>query len=128
MTDSRIFVTKTFSKWQRKTGLNDQSLIHAVVEMQSGLVDAQLAQGVVKKRVAQAGRGKRKSARTLVATCFEGRWFFMFGFMKNEKSNITSEELEWLVRVARRLLSLNELELSVAIEVGEIDEIKQASS
>jgi hypothetical protein len=52
----------------------------------------------------------------------------MFGFMKNEKSNITSEELEWLVRVARRLLSLNELELSVAIEVGEIDEIKQASS
>jgi hypothetical protein len=76
----RIFTTKTFSKWQRKTGLSDKSLIKAIQEIQSGLVDARLAKGLVKKRVAQSGRGKQCSARTLVATYFEARWFFIFGF------------------------------------------------
>lgn len=85
MTAARIFTTKTFSKWQRKTGLSDKSLIKAIQEIQSGLVDARLAKGLVKKRVAQSGRGKQSSARTLVATYFEARWFFIFGFSKNEK-------------------------------------------
>jgi hypothetical protein len=80
MTAARIFTTKTFSKWQRKTGLSDKSLIKAIQEIQSGLVDARLAKGLVKKRVAQSGRGKQCSARTLVATYFEARWFFIFGF------------------------------------------------
>ncbi|CAN1539885.1 Toxin HigB-2 [Burkholderiaceae bacterium] len=44
MTAARIFTTKTFSKWQRKTGMGDQSLIKAIQEIQSGLVDAQLAE------------------------------------------------------------------------------------
>jgi hypothetical protein len=49
MTAARIFTTKTFSKWQRKTGLSDKSLIKAIQEIQSGLVDARLAKGLVKK-------------------------------------------------------------------------------
>jgi hypothetical protein len=49
MTAARIFTTKTFSKWQGKTGLSDQSLIKAIQEIQSGLVDARLAKGLVKK-------------------------------------------------------------------------------
>jgi hypothetical protein len=80
MTAARIFTTKTFSKWQRKTGLSDKSLIKAIQKIQSGLVDARLAKGLVKKRAAQSGRGKQCSARTLVATYFEARWFFIFGF------------------------------------------------
>jgi hypothetical protein len=128
MTAARIFTTKTFSKWQRKTGMGDQSLIKAIQEIQSGLVDAQLAKGLVKKRVAQSGRGKQSSARTLVATYFEDRWFFIFGFLKNEKSNITAKELQWLMIFAQQLLGLNEHELSIAIEVGELYEIKPESA
>ena len=108
MAAARIFTTKTFSKWQRKTGMSDQSLIKAIQEIQSGLVDAQLAKGLVKKRVAQSGRGKQSSARTLVATYFEARWFFIFGFLKNEKSNITLKELQWLMSFAQKLLGLSE--------------------
>lgn len=128
MTAARIFTTKTFSKWQRKTGMGDQSLIKAIQELQSGLVDAHLAKGLVKKRVAQSGRGKQTSARTLVATYFEDRWFFIFGFLKNEKSNITSKELQWLMSFARQLLDLRDDELSMAIEAGELCEIKPEST
>jgi hypothetical protein len=128
MTAARIFTTKTFSKWQRKTGMGDQSLIKAIQEIQSGLVDAQLAKGLVKKRVAQSGRGKQSSARTLVATYFEDRWFFIFGFLKNEKSNITAKELQWLMSFAQQLLDLRDDELSMAIEAGELCEIKPEST
>jgi hypothetical protein len=128
MTAARIFTTKTFSKWQRKTGMGDQSLIKAIQEIQSGLVDAQLAKGLVKKRVAQSGRGKQSSARTLVATYFEDRWFFIFGFLKNEKSNITAKELQWLMSFAQQLLDLRDDELSMAIEAGELCEIKTEST
>ena len=128
MAAARIFTTKTFSKWQRKTGMSDQSLINAIREIQSGLVDAQLAKGLVKKRVAQSGRGKQSSARTLVATYFEDRWFFIFGFLKNEKSNITVKELQWLMSFAQQLLGLRDDELSMAIEAGELYEIKPEST
>lgn len=128
MAAARIFTTKTFSKWQRKTGMGDQSLIKAIQEIQSGLVDAQLAKGLVKKRVAQSGRGKQSSARTLVATYFEDRWFFIFGFLKNEKSNITAKELQWLMSFAQQLLDLRDDELSMAIEAGELCEIKPEST
>lgn len=128
MATARIFTTKTFSKWQRKTGMGDQSLIKAIQEIQSGLVDAQLAKGLVKKRVAQSGRGKQSSPRTLVATYFEDRWFFIFGFLKNEKSNITAKELQWLMSFARQLLDLRDDELSMAIEAGELCEIKPEST
>ena len=108
--------------------MGDQSLIKAIQEIQSGLVDAQLAKGLVKKRVAQAGRGKQSSARTLVATYFEDRWFFIFGFLKNEKSNITAKELQWLMSFAQQLLDLRDDELSMAIEAGELCEIKPEST
>jgi len=64
----------------------------------------------------------------LVATYFEARWFFIFGFSKNEKSNITAKELQWLMIFAQQLLGLNEHELSIAIEVGELYEIKPESA
>jgi len=52
----------------RKTDLTNAALSNAVSEMDEGLIDADLGGGVVKKRVALPGRGKRGSARTLVAT------------------------------------------------------------
>ena len=108
--------------------MGDQSLIKAIQEIQSGLVDAHLAKGLVKKRVAQSGRGKQSSARTLVATYFEDRWFFIFGFLKNEKSNITAKELQWLMSFAQQLLDLRDDELSMAIEAGELCEIQPEST
>lgn len=57
--------------------LADDALIQAVSEMAQGLVDADLGGHVVKKRVALPGRGKRRGARTIVATNLGDRWFFL---------------------------------------------------
>ena len=64
----RVFKTRPFARWLRKTDLDDDALFRAVADMERGLIDADLGGGVLKKRVALPGRGKSGSARTLVAT------------------------------------------------------------
>jgi hypothetical protein len=69
----RIFKTRHFSRWMRKTELFDEALCTAVSEMNEGLIDADLGGDVVKKRVALPGRGKSGGARTIVATNKDNR-------------------------------------------------------
>ena len=119
----RVFKTRQFANWMRKSELTDQSLCQAVSEMVSGLVDADLGGDVLKKRVALPGRGKRGGARTLVATRRASRWFFVFGFEKNEKANVSSAELEALQWLAKQLLDLTGRQLEVSVQDGSLQEI-----
>lgn len=95
----------------------------AVAEMVQGLIDADLGSGVVKKRVGLAGRGKRGGARTLIATNKGDRWFFVFGFEKNERANIADDELEALQELATHLLARTGRQLDEAIQDGSLQEI-----
>ena len=91
--------------------------------MERGLIDADLGGGVVKKRVALPGRGKSGGARTLVATNKGNRWFFVFGFEKNERPNVTAKEMEALQKIAADLLKLASKDLDAHVEWGELQEI-----
>ena len=119
----RVFKTRYFSRWFRKIGLSDVALCQAVKEMEQGLIDANLGGGVVKKRLALPGRGKRGGARTLVATNKGDRWFFLYGFEKNERANITAEELEGLRVITRQLLGMTSEQLDEAVRDGSLQEI-----
>ena len=119
----RILKTRTFNRWLRKTLLTDTALLKAIDEMEQGLVDADLGGNVYKKRVALPGRGKSGSSRTLIATNRQDRWFFMFGFEKNDKGNITQAELAYLQEVAQIFLSYSNEELQLAIVQGEFLEV-----
>ena len=109
----------------RKAGLTDVGLRDAVDEMVQGLVDAELGGHLVKKRVALPGKGKRGGARTIVATRREGRWFFLFGFEKNERANVDKDELKALQEMAKYLLELDDLQLATAMAAGEIWEVNR---
>jgi hypothetical protein len=119
----RAFKTRTFNRWLRKSGLSDRQLIAATAEMQRGLIDSDLGGHVVKKRVALPGQGKRGSTRTLVGTNYRDRWFFLFGFGKNERDNITANELVVLQEISKDLLALDDKQLEIAIENGELLEM-----
>ncbi len=118
-----VFKTRQFAKWMRKTDLTDEALCLAVSEMLGGLVDAELGGDVFKKRIALPGRGKRRGARTLVATRRASRWFFVFGFEKNEKANVSNAELEALQWLAKQLLDLTGRQLEVSVQDGSLQEI-----
>lgn len=119
----RVFRTRNFTRWMRKSGLTDTALREAVKEMVAGLVDADLGGGVVKKRIALPGRGKRVGARTLVATNNGNRWFFLFGFEKNERENISRQELDALQVYAAALLARTDAQLAQAIDEDALQEI-----
>ena len=119
----RVFKTRYFSRWMRKTELTDRALCSAVAEMVQGLIDADLGGGVVKKRVGLAGRGKRGGARTLVATNKGNRWFFIYGFEKNDRANITDDELEALNDIAEQLLARTGKQLDETVQDGSLQEI-----
>jgi hypothetical protein len=119
----RVFKTRYFIRWMRKTALTDEMLCAAVNEMAQGLIDADLGGGVVKKRVGISGRGKRGGARTLVATNKANRWFFVYGFEKNDRANISDDELEALKDLAEQLLARTGNQLAEALNDGTLMEI-----
>jgi len=119
----RIFKIRHFSRWMRKTELTDRQLCDAVTEMSQGLIDADLGGGIVKKRIGLTGRGKRGGVRTLIATNKGSRWFFVFGFEKNDRANIAEDELQALKDIAEQLLARTGRQLDESVEDGLLQEI-----
>jgi hypothetical protein len=121
----QIFKTKLFARWAKDEGLTDQSLVAAVKEMNSGLVDAILGGNVYKKRIAKAGKGKSGSYRTLLAIKFQDKAFFLYGFSKNQRSNVSPKELLALKRLASELFSYNESQIKKAVDICELYEVNE---
>jgi hypothetical protein len=121
---SQVFVTKTFARWMRKSQVTDLDILGATEEMVQGLIDANLGGHLVKKRVALRGRGKSAGARTIVATKFEQRWIFLFGFEKNERSNIDANELKVLQELAASLLDLDPQAIASAVSAGQLFQLQ----
>jgi hypothetical protein len=119
----RVFMTRQFLRRLRKTKLTESALCLAVTETSNGLIDADVGGGVLKKRVAMPGRGKSGSARTLLATNRASRWFFVFGFEKNERSNVTAKEVEALQQLAADLLRLSPSQLDEHVGSDTLKEI-----
>jgi hypothetical protein len=120
--------TRHFSRWAAKAGITNAALLMALQEMKQGLIDADLGGGIIKKRVAMQGKGKRGGARTLLATNKHDRWFYVYGFEKNEKENTTTKELDALKLLAGDLLRLSADQITKAISSGVLLEVKDEKS
>jgi hypothetical protein len=118
-----IYKIRSFNRWAKKEGLDDQSLCAAVKEMSMGLYEADLGGGLLKKRIARKGGGKSGGYRTIVATNKGDRWFFVEGFAKNERDNIDRNELEALKESAAFLLPLDTKALEQAKRTGALTEV-----
>lgn len=119
----RVLKTRYFARWAREVRLTDGLLLDAVLEMEQGLIDADLGSGVVKKRIGVRGRGKRGGARIIVVTNRHDRWFFVYGFRKNQRANISGQELDALRELSRDLLSLSETQIDEQTESGAFSEV-----
>ncbi len=119
----QVFKNKSFDRWAKKEGLGDDVLRQAVIEMARGLVDAELGGQIYKKRIAVPGRGKRGGIRTLLVYRAGSRAFFVYGFAKNQRANVSADELKALKLLAKELLGMTKAELTQAIEHGALVEI-----
>jgi len=58
-----------------------------------------------------------------LATNRGDRWFFMFGFLKNQRANISPRELDALRELAHDLLALNERQIDAQAKSHAFEEI-----
>lgn len=119
----RIFKTRLFGKWAKAVKLSDKLLNRAIVEMERGLIDADLGGTVYKQRIRLEGHGKRGGARSIIAYKASEKAFFIFGFAKNEKENISVEELKIAKAFATELLSYADEQLDKLIKDGKLIEV-----
>jgi hypothetical protein len=124
----RVFVLKGCVRAVRKTDLNDADMMRSVAEITAGLVDAELGGGLVKKRIARAGSGKRDGFRTIIAFRSERRAFFLHCFAKNEQGNISGQELIALKKLAKQVMSYSDNQLDEALKHGALVEIEDDGS
>ena len=120
----QIFQNKAFHRWAQELGISDRKLQEAVDEIDQGLYEANLGGNVFKKRVSLEGRGKSAGARTIVAFKTDKGAFFVYGYAKNVRSNISEHEEIALKKLARLYFSYTEDQLARALSVGELMEVK----
>ncbi|MDX2345410.1 MAG: type II toxin-antitoxin system RelE/ParE family toxin [Legionella sp.] len=119
----RIFKHRSFFKWAKSEGIADDSLIKAITEMNDGLIDAELGGGLFKKRVPISGQGKRSGYRTLIAFKEDDKAFFVYGFKKNERDNIDTNEKKVFKQLSKTLLNLDEKTLKKMLTADILSEV-----
>ncbi|HJH28234.1 MAG TPA: hypothetical protein C5S51_00835 [Methanosarcinaceae archaeon] len=87
--------------------MSDLNLLEAIDNLEKGLSVAELGGNLFKIRVKRAGKGKSTGFRTIVVYKKEEKTIFLYGFGKNEKSNIDKAELQYIKKLGNDLLALN---------------------
>ena len=119
----RVFKTKWFARFARRTGIADRQLLATVYEIEKGLIDADYGGGLIKKRVARDGGGKSGGYRSIIAYRSEDKCFFMFCFAKSSRGNLNMSEVAQYKNVARIYLGFSEVEIAVALNERELVEV-----
>ena len=119
----RVFKNKDFSRYARRAGITGADLCQAADQANRGTIDADLGGGVIKQRIARSGEGKSGGFRTIILFKMGEFATFVYGFAKNEKSNIKADELLAFRKLAAEVLSYDVTTLAKAVEVGVLTEV-----
>lgn len=117
-------MTRYFSKWAAKQNIPQNELANALTDVCDGNFEANLGGHIFKKRIRFEGQGKSGSGRTIVCFKKSDRVIFIHGYAKNEKSDLSKKELNAFKELSKILLKLSRKEIAVAIENGDLIEVK----
>ena len=101
-----VFKYRDFSKWAKRIGISDLQLRETILEMERGLVGDRIGAHVYKKRLSLGARGKRGGVRLIVLFKATELAVFLYGYAKNDKSDLCQEEEEFLRTFAYELIRL----------------------
>jgi hypothetical protein len=120
----RIFKNAWFRRFARRERISDQTLRSAVANAEKGIIDADLGGNVIKQRIARPGQGKSGGYRALIVFKKGDRAFFVYGYAKNELSNIDQGETDAFKRATKELLGLSDEQIQRLIEKEALTEVK----
>ena len=119
-----IYANRWFAKFAAKEKISDASLTDAVHRAESGLIDADLGNGLIKQRIARQGGGKSGGYRSILIFRSGERAIFVFAFAKSDKANLSAAELKVYRKAASIMLELGDDQIETEVEAGRIVEVK----
>jgi hypothetical protein len=119
----RLFKTKLFARFASDNDIADEELRDAILHAEKGLIDADLGGGVIKQRLPREGAGRSGGFRSIILFRRADKAFFVYGFAKNDRSNIKRDELKAFRKLADTMLDLEAADLASAMKNGTITEI-----
>ncbi|WP_293122959.1 type II toxin-antitoxin system RelE/ParE family toxin [Moorena sp. SIO4G3] len=90
-----------FQRFSRRERMTDAMLLGAVMRAEQGLIDADLGGGVIKQRIARESQGKSGGYRSIILFRRGDKAFFIYGFAKSERDNISNDELADFKKAAK---------------------------
>jgi hypothetical protein len=121
----RIFKVSWFSRFAAKEGISDgelRDIVNNVLEKEQAEVD--LGSGVFKVRIARPGKGKSGGYRVIVLFRSGALTFYVYGFAKSNRGNISAKELAKFKETAKDWLSLSNDQLDKLVQTGKYQEIE----
>lgn len=83
---------------------------------ESGLIDADYGGGVIKQRIARLNAGKSGAYRSIILFRRGDKAFFVYGFSKSERENISKAEERDFKDLAKEVFSQSEEGLKILIQ------------
>ena len=124
----RVFALPQVTRLLRKERLPDDALCATAREVLSGRLgagEANLGDGLWKKRLARPGSGKSGGYRAIVAyrRPREDRVLFAFCFAKNTASALTQAGHEALAKTAAAFVATTDVQLGALLTAGDVKEV-----
>ena len=93
-------------------------------EVEAGKIDADYGGGVIKQRIARLNEGKSGGYRSVILYRKNDKAFFVFGFPKNERENITDKEKREFKELAKMTFNFSDGELVKLLKEKIYKEVK----
>ncbi len=101
------------------------SLITAVEELEKKKIDVNLGGNVYKQRIASLNKGKSGGYRSILFFKRGDKAFFIHGFAKKDKANISKEDLKVYKKAAPYFLNLSNKQIQELITHKELFEVNR---
>jgi len=108
--------SKWFAKWAKKNKIKDSDLIFTIGNLMQNKSTVNLGSNLYKVRIAKPSKGKSGGYRTLIVYMQGNRSIYIYGFDKNEKDNLSKEELKDFRELSKTLskITIKEIDRVVA--------------
>ena len=116
----RTFKSALFAKAARKTGIDDGELVKAIAQVMAGQAD-DLGGGVYKKRLSN------NQYRSIVLARGGDSWVYEYLFAKQDRANISGDQLKRLRLIAQGYAKLTAKQIEVLVIDGDWIEIGQGT-
>jgi hypothetical protein len=119
----RIFKVPWFGRFAKKQKISDEELVAIVKDLEKGIFDVDLGGGVYKQRIARPGKGRSTGYRVILFFKSGASAFFVYGFAKSDRANITQSDLRDFRDFYKDQFVLTDDQLNVLVKIGELEEI-----